>query len=335
MENCIICLEKICTQSICCKKCKQTFCEECSKRVIENMSNNMRCINGNCDEEITISQIKHLGKKYIDKYEDVCLIYIRNKMSNVEIPLTGNDIIKKIRKERQELMIKNFPKVVDIIINIALKDSLKKIDRHNKKEVLLSENKMTAKRCFTLLCRGTLNIDYECSLCSHTFCKDCELEKNENHKCKDVDIKSKKFIENHVHCPFCIIPIEKIYGCDNITCPICKKNFSYNTGHATVHGNHHNLVIVQRDTLEKRYLNYSKDIIDVFRKIESFKPKNNNINKLFEFLDDKKKLADKYEKYKIKEFKNKIYYKVLDDIEKMHNTKTLNFSNINNLYSIL
>ena len=80
-------------------------------------------------------------------------------------------------------------------------------------------------------CNGMLDETFKCVTCKKSYCSDCNMILNLNHKCDKNNIKSFNLIKNQTKpCPKCFIPIYKIHGCDQMFCTSCHTPFSWNTG---------------------------------------------------------------------------------------------------------
>lgn len=85
--------------------------------------------------------------------------------------------------------------------------------------------------CITPQCKGYLDNDFTCRLCSVHVCKECHHELVENHECLPEDVETVKAVQNETHpCPNCQTRIYKIDGCDQIFCTQCHTAFSWTTG---------------------------------------------------------------------------------------------------------
>jgi len=85
--------------------------------------------------------------------------------------------------------------------------------------------------CVTPNCKGYLDNEYTCRLCSIHVCKECHQEMLENHECLAENIETVKSIKNDTRpCPNCQTRIFKIDGCDQIFCTQCHTAFSWATG---------------------------------------------------------------------------------------------------------
>jgi len=86
-------------------------------------------------------------------------------------------------------------------------------------------------KCIQSECRGFLNTNYKCELCSTTACKHCHVVKDDGHECKPNDVATVQELERTTKpCPKCHIRIYKIDGCDQMFCIQCHTAFSWRTG---------------------------------------------------------------------------------------------------------
>jgi len=97
--------------------------------------------------------------------------------------------------------------------------------------------------CPTKNCRGFINKQWKCGICSSRICSDCHEVKPDMgiHQC-DPDVKASVDVlrKDSKPCPKCASLIHKISGCDQMWCTRCRTAFSWNTGaiEETVHNPH-------------------------------------------------------------------------------------------------
>ena len=85
--------------------------------------------------------------------------------------------------------------------------------------------------CSENKCKGFIMSDWKCGTCETNFCSKCHIKREENHECKEDDIKTAALIIKSTRaCPSCATLIHKINGCSQMWCPSCKTTFDYNTG---------------------------------------------------------------------------------------------------------
>lgn len=87
------------------------------------------------------------------------------------------------------------------------------------------------KACIAAECKGFLNEEFECTLCSTKACKECHESLAEGHTCNpDVVANVKALAKEARPCPTCAANISKIDGCDQMWCTQCQTTFSWRTG---------------------------------------------------------------------------------------------------------
>jgi len=191
-----------------------------------------------------------------------------------------------------------------------------------------------------------------------------EKENNE-HKCKEENIKSIKMIsEDTKRCPNCTIPIHKIEGCSQFFCTSCNTKFDWNTmkkiGEDELYHNPYyseileeeNKIIFNRDELEEleknnkdskvvykiKILNKLYDNIK-YNLVLKYKKVNNDNEKLrLDFLKnkmDEKQYKINLYKYNKSNGKRKDFYNLFVDtkykVKEILIKCKLEFNNINNI----
>jgi hypothetical protein len=87
------------------------------------------------------------------------------------------------------------------------------------------------RRCFTRDCRGFLNNNFECAVCSAHFCNRCHTSITGQHECDKEEVANIQFIEATSRgCPSCSALISKTEGCDQMYCIVCDTAFSWHSG---------------------------------------------------------------------------------------------------------
>lgn len=93
------------------------------------------------------------------------------------------------------------------------------------------KKKTNIEKCMATDCDGFLTNDWKCNKCHKITCERCREIKDDNHKCDENTVKTIQFaIKTSKPCPKCNERIHRIYGCDQVYCPLCKIVFSYSTG---------------------------------------------------------------------------------------------------------
>ena len=81
-------------------------------------------------------------------------------------------------------------------------------------------------------CKGFVDTSkWVCGTCKKHICKECFIEKEEDHECNKEMVDTVKMIMKESRpCPKCSIYIHKTEGCDQMWCTQCHATFSYRTG---------------------------------------------------------------------------------------------------------
>ena len=119
----------------------------------------------------------------------------------------------------------------------------------------------TIENCMANNCNGFLNSKWKCNKCEKTTCKKCREIEEKNHVCNEDTVKTINIaISTSKPCPKCNERIHRIYGCDQVYCPICKVVFSYSSGQIQIGG-----VIHQPDAVKELRKNgrLHRDIRDI------------------------------------------------------------------------
>lgn len=174
------------------------------------------------------------------KYDDVCYRYITLQTADaVSAAANQRTMFERLRAERLKFIREQFSPAVNSIIDIALGAQLKKINRNNQTYI----NRILSRqlKCMNIICDGQLDEKHECVKCYTRFCKACDksmMSDGKQHTCNQNDLESVRFVADLVKCPECRSPVVRSFGCNAITCAVCRVNFDYVTGNKCIHGNH-------------------------------------------------------------------------------------------------
>lgn len=103
------------------------------------------------------------------------------------------------------------------------------------------------QKCMASNCDGFLDSNWICNKCNKKTCSRCREVKEDNHVCNEDTVKTIQLaIRTSKPCPKCSERIHRIYGCDQVYCPLCKIVFSYSTGVQQLGG-----VVHQPDAVEE------------------------------------------------------------------------------------
>ena len=324
-KSCLICFDDL--PGISCKgnDCSNMYCSGCIERLVffcEREKISPKC---ECGELIFETEIKKLKKpEVLDIYRRL----VFNGLIDDNIDLLNDaersiELIKKIRHDRNEFIMSTFSYCIKNTIDFCHKQKLQKIKRP---QVSLKEETMQ-KKCFKLTCKGLLKSDKSnlvCDLCETLFCSKCEKTNKKNHSCDKNDVDNVEYMKTNTVCPKCNIPVEKISGCNDITCAICKTNFCYRTGEVITSGNHDDLTInlISREQVVLNKINtlYEGKSLDmVFRILDKINlnnmDKNTFVKKLIQNrTTHKNNIAHEYEVFRTKHLKYIRQSKVIDEI---------------------
>jgi len=90
---------------------------------------------------------------------------------------------------------------------------------------------ISIRACPWANCKGFLDSDGKCAVCTRKFCLACNTPSHEDRECNKEDLETWKLIEGSSKaCPGCGMRITKNGGCSQMWCPGCHKAFNWNTG---------------------------------------------------------------------------------------------------------
>lgn len=236
--SCYVCLSDITRAAVQCanESCEESVCKECFRNYVEFSNKSFSIPYCSCESTFRYTTIvRECSEEEVDKYNQI----IKNKatlsVENFDEHLAEKDgILANFRTERAQF-IKTLPKGFAFVLNVSMKSKIKKLEQGMLKKMELTIRKKTP--CKKLLCPGILEGDERCTVCSAVFCAECELEKKDDaHVCNPDDLETVKFVKQIIECPKCRVKITKSYGCNSITCSICKTNFNFVTGERSYMG---------------------------------------------------------------------------------------------------
>jgi len=114
-------------------------------------------------------------------------------------------------------------KIAKIISNYKIKELLSR-SSYDLYERIVNRHKglNNCPKCLVEFYNEERKKVIDCANCGVHICVRCETNHQENEPCKSI------IIENSKPCPKCGIYIDKIEGCDHMTCKNCKYEYSYN-----------------------------------------------------------------------------------------------------------
>lgn len=154
-------------------------------------------------------------------------LHLMKRLPNYPNP--KSKVNKELLKEYKNIRKENLVKIKDLTQRISdLQMELSTRNLIMRRTVQVAEQ---INRCCYNDCDGFLNNSWICNKCSKVSCKDCREPKEEEHECDEEKKKNVSFsMRTTQGCPECGVRIHRIYGCDQMYCPMCKIIFSYRTG---------------------------------------------------------------------------------------------------------
>lgn len=268
---CYICFQKPVKAMKCAgSSCNLRICKECLCEYVKysNESNELpSCPCGSIFPYTNILEICQSDERY--KYNSIILKEATRSVKNFDkhCNVDREIILNNFRREKQNFM-KILPRGFSFVAAVALKDKMKRLE----KEIIQT---ITYKpvHCRKMLCAGYLGKNGQCATCLSIFCVSCEIEICGDHVCSDEDIRTVQLVKQMVSCPSCDVKIEKSFGCNFLTCSICKTNFNYSTGEISTIGSdnpQHTDVIPRKKLYDVVPMEECEDIL---REIGNSEPK--------------------------------------------------------------
>ena len=347
--ECVICYSNIGNTSLSCfnPDCTGVVCKECTEQYLEVCgSNNMfpMCPVPECRSAFIYKQLVGFDDHVIELYIELCNKHLYNYLQqDIQEYDLQQQMIKKIRKDRHEFM-STFPPAILFIIENALEDKKKKVDRENIKHMKNVNTGRLVRRCINTLCTGTLDKDFVCVLCCTSFCPKCEKPLTKEHTCNKEDITTIEEVNNLPRCPSCGVHIYKYEGCRNMTCANCKTQFDYYTGERISIGSglvqeeapdvKVKISYTLKDYLGKEYNDLMNKYIDLIQ-VKQPKLIKFGVETYVSLKDNPLELAKRYSNHIESKEKVKQYYKLIDIIRQNHDKKTLSTDLLIDIYKKL
>nr|QBK87450.1 MAG: E3 ubiquitin-protein ligase [Marseillevirus LCMAC201] len=252
-DDCLICFCPIEGSFVTCGEpfCIAKVCTDCAQLLISYSETSElipQCPSAKCKGYYLLSEIKSLNKETVCSYYRACFGgIIKDKGTIAKKANEYQDILEKLRKEREHFLTTNFPLAISTVAIIAFPGKLRRVEKQHGTSVAEKIN-ASNKACMNLTCNGHLDKDLVCMVCETEFCKECERILEENHQCKEEDAESVKLISTLVKCPNCGIAIQRSEGCDSMTCASCDTKFHYSTGETGGGGAHNNKIQINEPT---------------------------------------------------------------------------------------
>ena len=257
MNDCNVCCEKL--NKINHKKVECPFwdlvcCRTCSQKYILSTFEDPHCMG-----------CKTLwNREFVDSF---CTKYFRNtelrkhrehilfEREKALMPQSQKEVerilnIRKLRREARRLRVllidiyqryrisfpittQNFEEFPDLVtLHRDLENVYLELERvRNTGEIVDIGPTKFVRKCPCEECKGFLNEEYFCGLCSTTFCKHCNDKLLDDHVCDPQVVKTMKLLnKDSKSCPKCGTVIHKTSGCSQMWCINCHTAFDWRSG---------------------------------------------------------------------------------------------------------
>nr|QBK89888.1 MAG: E3 ubiquitin-protein ligase [Pithovirus LCPAC101] len=363
-KDCDICFD-VCDNPVMCQNmdCSSHICPGCTKLLIDfSLKENKipLCPGNNCMSNFTYNILMRSFKntsifdKPVSKSNKSCneiiisvgkcyIKYFMNTHENeIKYYFQQKATINQIRLEKLDYIRRSFPIGISLISSIALKHKLNKCQSYQNK---LSDNIKKLIPCIFSHCKGFLNNNYRCMSCHQDFCSDCHEKKNDWHVCKEDDLATINELKKLIKCPTCKLAVDKMSGCDSVTCPNCHTHFDYKTGKIGGHGGHsHNLnpnldkttlINMHKDSIIKRP--DSNFVLRLLEEIESNSQKKSSDRNIIKLVGKYKEdpiennipdIVKAFDKFTKDTLNYRKYIMYIMDIDKQLRTDTLDISQL-------
>lgn len=237
-----------------CNACKYTTCVDCNKIYLLSSTQDPHCINCRSVIPYDIFLDKFNEKWIFNKYKKHRYNVLWDREKSL-IPQTIHHI--GLKNKEKEIRQKQ----------ALLYEEIKKLEREIT-DLNINSKKNSVKFNYTYACpknncKGFLNKDYICEVCTSLICKSCYIEINkqykDQHECDPEMVETFNLIKKEAKpCPSCGEFISKINGCDQMFCTSCGTAFSWKTGNiekGIIHNPHAHTFFQNNPEAQENYIN--------------------------------------------------------------------------------
>lgn len=257
MAICDVCCEninKINHKKVECPFCDLTSCRSCSQKYILSSIEDPHCmgcktlwnrefVDSFCTKYFRRTELKRHRENVLFEREKALMPQSQKEVERVIA-------IRKLRREARRLRnslielyqrnhisfpvtnedLQNHPAILEFHRDLeAIYIQLERL--RNSTDTFHNEPTKFIRKCPHEECKGFLNEEYFCGLCSNRFCRDCNELLTEDHTCNPETVKTMKLLnKDSKSCPKCGTVIHKTSGCAQMWCPDCHTAFDWRTG---------------------------------------------------------------------------------------------------------
>jgi hypothetical protein len=257
MSTCDVCCEKlnkINHKKVECPFCDLKSCRSCSQRyIIESFEDphcmgcktlwNREFVDTFCTKYFRNTELRRHRENVLFEREKALM---PQSQKEVERILTIRRLRREARKLRATLIdlyqkyslsfpindrnIEEYPDIVEF--HHELERVYSELERaRSTGELTETGPTKFVRKCPHEACKGFLNEDYFCGLCSTSFCKNCNERVTDGHECDPEVVKTMKLLNrDSKSCPKCGTVIHKTSGCSQMWCINCHTAFDWRTG---------------------------------------------------------------------------------------------------------
>lgn len=252
--TCTVCIEHFnmtIRKEVKCPYCPYNACSSCTRQYLLNSSLDPHCMNcrrqWNREILTELLPISFINKDLKKHREDVLYEREKSLMPDTQPKVQQTKMLRALQQENKRLQDTLNDRLQEIAkLRTDIQENLRNQRVYQSSQAIhLFQNKRAFIRgCPVADCRGFINNDWQCGICSQYICSKCHeiigtSKENPEHECKEEDKETAKMIMSQTRpCPKCAVPIFKIDGCDQMWCTQCHTAFSWRTGAIETHRVH-------------------------------------------------------------------------------------------------
>jgi hypothetical protein len=253
MENCDVCCEKlnkINHKKVKCPFCDLTSCRTCSQRYILESFEDPHCmgcktswnrefVDSFCTKYFRNTELKRHRENVLFERERARMPETQPEVERIQHMRRLRRIIRQQKEKLIELHNRHRTFEVDTPIPPEIRTLYRDMEntyRHmeelrNGGTFIDNEPRKFVRQCPIEECKGFLNEEWYCGLCTNKFCKDCNEPLVPDHVCDPETVKTMKLLnKDSKSCPKCGTVIHKTSGCAQMWCISCHTAFNWRTG---------------------------------------------------------------------------------------------------------